>query len=262
MLLFFMLLVLPPEQQNAEEPIHLLERARELHVQIDEALREGRETRSICRDLLDVCVQLRKAVPTSVPLCVNEGHAASLAGDWPHALLAYRLAQRLAPRDAVVASRLATVRARLMLPDEPVSVWDEAMAALAANTRLRAAFCLLALFLYGAAWVRLAGLASRYAGSGIVLSVQGIVAAVAIIAALFWADDYQQRSLGQSLVVIKRGEPVVLREGNGLSYPAATEDRLKAGTEAILVNRRGNWLQVRTTHGLAGWIPSASAEVE
>ena len=195
-------------------------------------------------------------------LCLEEGHAASLAGDWPHALLAYRLAQRLAPSDPTVASRLTAVRGRLVLPDEPPSVWEEAMAALATNARLRAPFWILALLLSGAAWIRIAGLAPRRTGSGALLALQGIGWALAIVGALFWAGEYRERKLSQKLIVIRRGEPVVLREGNGLSYPAATEERLRSGTEATLLNRRGNWLQVRTQGGLVGWISSVAAEVE
>ena len=262
MIVLFLGLCLHTGQAEGMTPDRLLDNARALQLQIDEAKKEGRDTRALYRNLLEVCVQLRKTAPTSLPLCMDEGHAASLAGDWPHALLAYRLAQRLAPSNHEVASRLRVVRARLLLYDEPASVWEEVTVALASNNRLRGSFLLLALALYGAAWLRIAGLAQHRAGTGSFFAVQGMGVAVALVAALFWADEFRQRLGSQSLIVIRRGDPVVLREGNGLSYLAATEDRLRAGSEALLLNRRGSWLHVRTGRGQSGWIPSGTAEVE
>jgi hypothetical protein len=249
-------------QPEAIGPDRLLDNARALQLQIEEAKRQGRETRTLYRNLLEVCVQLRKTAPTRLPLCIDEGHAASLAGDWPHALLAYRLAQRLDPSNDEVTSRLRIVRARLLLADEPANVWDEVTAALASNNRLRGAFLLLAFTLYGAAWLRIAGLARHREGRGTFFALVGMATALGLIAALFWVDDCMQRLGSQPLVVVRRGDPVVLREGNGLSYPAATEERLRAGNEAVLLNRRGNWLHVRTARGQIGWIPTGTAEVE
>jgi hypothetical protein len=261
-ILLFCLLILSPAPESTWNPAQFLERAREILDQIEKARGEGRETKALYGNLLDACVQLRRVNPASVPLCINEGHAASLAGDWPHALLAYRLAQRLDPANAAVASRLTAVRGRLVLPDEPASPWDELSAVLATNTRLRASLWLLALLLYAMAWVRLASFAPRRMGSGIGLALWGIGAAAAIVAAIFWADEYRLQKASQTLVVIRRGDPVVLREGNGLSYPVTTADRLRTGTELSLLTRRGDWLQVRTGSGLVGWIPSGAAEVE
>jgi hypothetical protein len=262
MILLLCLLILPPGPPQSAEPAHLLERAKTLREQIDKAAGEGRETRSLYRQLLDLCVQLRRAVPTSLPLCMNEGHAASLAGDWPHALLAYRLAQRLAPNDPAVAGRLTAVRGHLILPDQRPNVWDEVALVLSANGRLRASFWLVAVLLYGMAWVRIAGLAPRSTGSGSMLALLGMCAALAIATVVFWSENYRRQILAQKLAVIRRGDPVVVREGNGLSYPAATEERLRAGTDAIVLGQRGNWLHVRTTRGLVGWIPGGAADVE
>jgi hypothetical protein len=262
MILLFLGLCLVTGQPEVIAPDRLLDNARALQLQIDEAKKEGRETRALYRNLLEVCVQLRKYAPTSLPLCVDEGHAASLAGDWPHALLAYRLARRLDPANEEVASRLRVVRQRLLLADEPANARDEVTAALASNNRLRGSLLLLAFALYGAAWLRIAGLARHREATGIFFALTGMGTAVALVAALLWSNEYRQRLTSQSLVVIRRGDPVVLREGNGLSYPAATEDRLRPGNEAVLLNRRGNWLHVRTSRGQIGWIPSGTAEVE
>ena len=262
MMLLFLGTCLLAGQPEGIAPDRLLDNARALQLQIDDAKREGRESRALYRTLLENCVQLRKAAPASLPLCVDEGHAASLAGDWPHALLAYRLAKRLAPANAEVASRLRVVRQRLLLADEPASVWDEVTAALASNNRLRGSLLLLAFALYGAAWLRITGLARHREGAGVFIALVGMGTALALVAALFWVDEYRQRMGSQPLVVIRRGDPVMLREGNGLSYPAATEERLRAGNEGVLLNRRGNWLHVRTANGQIGWIPSGTAEVE
>ncbi|HEV8059634.1 MAG TPA: SH3 domain-containing protein [Gemmataceae bacterium] len=262
MMLLFFVLGLPPGINQANEPIHLLERARALHEEIGQKTLEGRDPRALYRTLSDICAQLRRARPKSLPLCMNEGNAASMAGDWPHALLAYRLAQRLAPADPAVASRLTAARALLMQSDGPASAWNQAAAVLATNVRLRASFWLMALLLYAAAWMRIAAFVSRPMESGILLALVGMAAAGAIVASLFWADAYRQRALSQTLAVIRRGEPPLLREGNGLSYPAASETRLRPGAELSVLTQRGSWLQVRTANGQIGWIPSGAADVE
>lgn len=259
--LFCVLFLLSGSPRDDELP-QLLARAQLLHEQIGKSAREGQVTRSDARALLDVCIQLRRAAPTSLRLCLNEGNAAALAGDWPHALLAYRLAQRLAPYDPEVTSRLTAARERLVLPDQPPGVREEVVSVLGANSRVRASLWLMALLLYAMAWVRLAGLVSRNTGSGSGLALSGIGAAIAIVALMSWAKENRQQNLAQTLAVVRRGDPVAVREGNGLSYPAATVEQLKPGAEVIILGQRGAWLHVRTGHGLVGWVPARSAEVE
>ncbi len=137
--------------------------------------------------------------------------------DWPSAGAA----------DPAVASRLTAARARLVQSDEPTSAWDQAAAVLATNKGLRAAFWLMALLLYAAAWMRIAGVVFRSMGSGVLLALVAMVAAAAIVIMLFWADTGRQRTLSETLAVVRRGEPPFLREGNGLSYPATSEARLR-----------------------------------
>ena len=244
------------------EPETLLERARKVEQEIGNAKAEGRDARPLSRELLQICTQLRRAEPRSFGLCMNEGNAATLAGDWTHALLAYRLAQRLRPAEAVVEMRLAAVATRLQVPVRQPTPNDEFAASLATQPRLRMAFWTLALLLYALAWLRLGGILSGQMPSGVLGPAVAILGAVGLISSIYWADGYRARMLEQSIAIIRRGEPAYLREGNGLSYPTVIEDRLRPGTEVRVLGKRGDWLHVRTASGLTGWTPLAAAEVE
>jgi hypothetical protein len=262
MTLLLCLLLIGLEMQQADEPVQLLEQAQRLYEQISRAAVEGRELRSDARSLLPLCVKLRQGAPTNVVQCMNEGNAASLVGDWPHALLAYRLAQRLAPYDVEIAARLSVVRERLVVPDQSVGPRQEIAAVLGANSRLRASLWLIALLLYVLAWIRIGGPGSGISSSGIMPASLGIMAALGLAALLCWADANRRAQLSQMLGVIKRGNPIAVREGNGLSYPLAAKEHLRAGAELIILGRRGDWLHVRTNRGLTGWVPSSSVDVE
>jgi hypothetical protein len=55
---------------------------------------------------------------------------------------------------------------------------------------------------------------------------------------------------------------VLLRKGNGFSYPLRAETPLNRGAEARLRHERGDWLQVVLTTGEIGWLPKASTIID
>jgi hypothetical protein len=55
---------------------------------------------------------------------------------------------------------------------------------------------------------------------------------------------------------------VLLRAGNGLSYPARSETPLNRGVEARLLYVRGDWLQIELGSGELGWVPREYALVD
>ena len=240
----------------------LLERASQLEQKIEQAKVEGKDVRTLYRDLLEICTRLRRATPTSLALCMNEGNAASLAHDWAHALLAYRLAQRLNPADREVEARLSFVTGRLQVTARQPLPQDEVAFDLATKPRVRWAFWTLAILLYLMAWLRIAGAISGQLSAGLLASAVAMTVAGCLAWSIYWSDEYRERMLGQPIAVVRRGEPAYLREGNGLSYPTVVEDRLRPGTEVRLLGKRGDWLHVRTASGLVGWTPAAAAEVE
>jgi hypothetical protein len=247
---------------SSEPSAGLLEQARDLERSIAQGRVEGRDVRGLARQLLDDCTRLRRAHPGSLALCLDEAGAAALAGDWAHALLACRLAQRLDPADGRAQAQAVAAAARLQVSHRPPALQEEAAASLAERPRVRLAFWALAALLYLLCWVRIgAGVAGRLPPAT-PASFAGIVLSVGLVAALFWADAFRERRLGSPIGIIRRGEPAQLREGNGLSYPVVIEERLRPGTEVAVLGTRGKWIHVRTAGGLTGWTPGAAVEVE
>ena len=244
-------------------PNQLLEEARQTYEAISQARLEGQNLRALQGTLLAQCTRIRReSASHGIQLCLNEGNAAVLAGDWPHALLAYRLAQRLAPNNREVNERVSAISARLLIADRQPGQADMAAAALATNAYLRISFWLLAALLYGAGWLQIAHAVSDHFPSKVGTALMAILAAIGLAAGMFWADHYRSSQLEQQLAVIRVGETGLLREGNGLSYPAVTDDRLRPGTEAVVLGRRGDWVHLRTNGGLIGWAPARAVAVE
>jgi hypothetical protein len=247
----------------------LLGRAQQLDHEIVQARTERRDVRALNRNLLEVCTLLRRSeIPPTFTPCMNEGHAAAQAGDWVHALLAYRLAQRLKPGDPSVEARLAAMAHRLQvparqpLPAEELAACLTGVINLTGAMRLQMSFWILAILLYGMAWMRIGGILSGRLSGGLVGSAVAIAVAVGLVWSLYWADDYRAGQSTQHIAIIRRGEPAYLREGNGLSYPTLIADRLRPGTEVRVLGKRGDWLHLQTASGLIGWTPAAAAEVE
>ncbi len=262
MLLLFALYLQVLGDQVATQD-RLLEETRQTYESINQARLEGRDPRALFDPLLAQCTQLRRETPSpGVRLCLNEGNAAVLAGDWPHALLAFRLAQRQAPNNREVNERVSALSARLLIADQPPGQADLAAAALATNAYLRISFWLLAAFLYGAGWLQIAHSIWDHYPANVGAASIAILAAIGLVVGIFWAEGYRARQLEQPLAVIRVGEAGLLREGNGLSYPAVTDERLRPGTEAVVLGRRGDWLHLRTKGGLVGWAPTRAVVVE
>ena len=58
----------------------------------------------------------------------------------------------------------------------------------------------------------------------------------------------------QPLVVIA-DDGVLLRKGNGLTYPPRYDTPVNRGVEARLLFDRGEWLQIELAGGEVGWVP-------
>jgi hypothetical protein len=200
----------------------------------------------------------------SPALCRNEGNAALLAGDLPHAVLASHRGLRLAPTDAELQANLDYAREQVVQGlDEshgrpPVEQWPPWLPRLASRCMLG-----LALVPYALGWLAVARwLMTR---RGWLLAAGGVAfAAAALLAgggvafdAL--ADGDQAR---HPLVVIAREGGVKLRKGNGQSYPEY-EYVLRPGVEARLRfdDQRG-WLQVELAGGEVGWVRRADVLVD
>jgi hypothetical protein len=195
-------------------------------------------------------------------LFYNLGNAHFKQGDYGRAIVNYRRAQQLAPRDPDVESNLALARAQAVDQFEVtgeagfleqmggtlrgwLTVDELALAALAAWILF--VFVLL-LFLSaspGTAWRK------------VVRSALIVVAVLLVVGVL---------ALGSGLYVENgRSEAVIVaREVDVISGPGAqyvTEFTLHDGAEVDLVEAHGNWVRLSVPGaGLEGWVPASAIE--
>jgi tetratricopeptide (TPR) repeat protein len=195
-------------------------------------------------------------------LFYNLGNAYYKQGDYGRAVLNYRRAQQLAPRDPDIEANLTFARAQAVDQFEAIDgdgAWGQlgqamqdwftlnelAMAAL--GMWILFAFLLL---LYGSAQ---AGGTWRK-GLQYALVATAVVLAVSVLA----LGSYLHMGNSQSEGVIVTAE-VDVTSGPGAQY--VTEFTLHRGAEVDLVEVRGNWVRLALPGGeLEGWIPASSVE--
>jgi hypothetical protein len=199
--------------------------------------------------------ELRRRGVANAALFRDEGNAYLLAGDLPRAILAYRRGLRLAPNDGVLRGNLEYARSQVALtppgklgrpPSELLPPW--------LPRPTPGLLLAVALLLYTLGWLALA----RWW----MLRRQGLLIAggVALAAALLlggafgpWTNARGQQALHPLVVIADDG--VLLRRGNGLTYPPKYEAPVNRGVEARLLVERGDWLKVELAGGESGWVP-------
>ncbi len=98
-------------------------------------------------------------------------------------------------------------------------------------------------------------------GCLLVLGAGVFLGAVALSALLIVAVRQEVHEEGRALVVVA-ADGVLLRKGNGKTYPARFPAALNRGVEARLLFERDGWLQVELAAGEVGWIPASQALVD
>jgi hypothetical protein len=195
-------------------------------------------------------------------LFYNLGNAHFKQGDYGRAILNYRRAQQLAPRDADIAANLALARAQAVdqyeVVDEggfigqagsAVQAWlslnELAMAALAAWVLFALLLLLISSARAGSAWRK--GLQYTLVATAMALAV-GVLA----LGSALYAD----RQWSEGVIVATE---VDVTSGPGGQY--VTEFTLHSGAEVDLVEMRGNWARLVLPGGeLEGWVPAGAVE--
>jgi hypothetical protein len=206
--------------------------------------------------------ELRRRGADNPDLDRNAGNGWLLAGDLPRAILAYRRGLRLAPNDAELREHLAAAREQVVYPQPggfgrpPVDQHPPWLPRLSP-----AAFLVAALTVYVLAWLAMTRWAMTQRGWLLTTGVAAFVAALVLGSGWAWLLLGEQEEARQPLVVIA-SDGVLLRGGNGLSYPALYKTPVNRGVEARLLVRRGDWLKLRLADGESGWVPGEYALVE
>jgi tetratricopeptide (TPR) repeat protein len=192
----------------------------------------------------------------------DEGNAWLLAGDLPRAILAYRRALRVAPNDRATRENLQYARSQVNYPaasnlgrprNDPWPSW------LPRPTRVPLVILALATYALGCGvmtrwWMtRRGGLLRRACLAFLVAAAAGV--------GLVILENRQADEALHPLVVIA-DDGVLLRQGNGLSYPPRYETPLHRGVEARLLIERGEWLKIELAGGETGWVPREHSLVD
>jgi hypothetical protein len=198
----------------------------------------------------------------SAALYRSLGNAYLLLDDVPRAVLAYRRGLRLAPDDADLRAGLTAARERAVPPSDsrlgrPPS--DDRPPWL---PRLRSRWLFLgaALFYTAACAAATRWLMTRNVR---LLWAAGVAAALATVlaGALVWQKRLEADDAARPLVVIAE-DGVLVRVGDGPSYPKRYEAALRPGVEARLLVERDGWLQIELSGGEVGWVPASACLVD
>ncbi len=194
---------------------------------------------------------------SSPSLYRNLARAYLLAGDLPQAILTCRRGLRLAPGDGALRGDLDAFREQVVFPQysnlgrQPEEVsppwwawWRHftagTLAVLAFGLYVPACLCL-------ARW-----LMTRRAG--LVLAAGLCLSAAVGLGVLAGIQASRERAAAGPLVVIA-ADGVLLRRGDGLTYPPRYDTPVNRGVEARLLFARGDWLQIELAAGEVGWVP-------
>jgi tetratricopeptide (TPR) repeat protein len=207
--------------------------------------------------------ELHRRGVRSAALYRNQGNASLLAGDLPHAVLAYRRGLRLAPNDADLHANLAYARDQVVqgLSDHhgrpPVEQRPPWLPRLASKRVLG-----LVALLYALTWFTVTcWLMTRRTW---LLAMAGGAFMVAVLLAVGFTVEAmaEKAEVHHPLVVIARAEGVKLRRGNGQSYPEY-DYVLRPGVEGrLLFDDQRGWLQIELADGEVGWVRQADVLVD
>ena len=205
----------------------------------------------------DAYLQAYAAGATGPNLCYDLGSTFTKMGDGPRAVLWYRRALRLAPRDRAAAGNLKAVLAGLpdTIPDVPPT-WAHAagrwlvshfsLGELAAGSAL-CWWALVGLIVYQLRTRRLLGRKRL-----LPCVMGGLLALLLLLTFVRWQRDW---GTPRGIVVAQK---VTLLSGPGAAFDHVVE--APGGLDVQIVATRDAWLQVRVPTGVVGWAQKSDIE--
>ncbi|MEK6675214.1 MAG: SH3 domain-containing protein [Planctomycetota bacterium] len=188
----------------------------------------------------------------------NLGNAYLQAGDVGRGILHYRRAERILPRDPLLADNLVTARKRCLTP--------------IAQTRRSAVMRSLLFWHFETSWMeRLHAALGAYLGIWTVLTVRnfisrrsvtilatGLALVTVILGASLGSEQWLERNVPEGVVT---SMDVVVYRGPGTGYQRQFEQPLQPGVEFTIRERRANWWHLTLPDGQSGWIDEQTAEL-
>jgi hypothetical protein len=249
------MLLATPFQAEALQDLRLLAEAEDaFHVGL-----EHRDDPSLARAPFLLAAtrydQMRSRGADNPELDRNLANAYLLGGDVSRAILAYRRGLRFAPSDRRLLDGLACAREQVGYPPgstlgrpavEQRPPW---LPRVASSWYLTAAIAA-----HGLSWLAAARWWMTRRAQWLALAACGFCVTLLLSVGLL-AEEWRDWDLTEHPIVVIADDGVLLRTGNGLSYPPRFEIPLNRGVEARLLFIRGDWLQIELSGGEVGWVP-------
>ncbi|MFN0135656.1 MAG: tetratricopeptide repeat protein [Phycisphaerae bacterium] len=188
----------------------------------------------------------------SAALEYNLGNTYYRLGDFGKAVLHFRRAQRLDPGDARIAANLRYARERVepFIPPSGQTQLIDRLLFWNNNISINGRFWIGAVgsvvgWLALLAWTRVRGV-----GFGIVAAI-GITLGLANCASVA-AQLFDEQSRPHAVVTTASQK---LRAGRGDAYDEVLKQPLGGGVELRVLDVRGDWVEVRLSDNVSGWLP-------
>lgn len=226
-------------------------------------LRQSREqARPHFRNAAGYFEELRRRGAGNPALSRNLGNAYLLAGDLPNAILAYRRGLRLTPNDFDLRESLIEARASVAYPasgdlgrprsdDRPP--W---LPHLRSRWLMFAATGCYVLGCVGVTRWRMVRRGRLLTAGLLALLLAGVLSGWLALR----AHDRNEREIHPLVVIARDG--VLLRRGNGATFPPRYDTPVNRGVEARLLFERGGWVQIELSGGEIGWVPRDTVLVD
>ncbi|MDB5307338.1 MAG: hypothetical protein JWO38_1540 [Gemmataceae bacterium] len=191
-------------------------------------------------------------------LALNRARAHRLAGDLPGSIAAFHAGLAAARYDRTLQAALDDARAAVSYPlDGELATQCRPRPAGGIGARMSPAEAYLAA---GLLWLMVCLGVARFVMTRApwwLIFAGAWLVSLAVLGGLWWQDWRRQTAEESRPLVVVKNE-VILRKGNGESYPPRLEPKLPEGAEARELTRRGGWVQVELGGGAVGWLPEGA----
>jgi len=188
----------------------------------------------------------------------NLGNTYLHMGDVGRAILHYRRAQRLIPRDALLAENLGVARTKtlLTLPPARKSAVYRGLFFWHYQTSPTGRL-ILGLAAYIFFWILLAARSWRRSTA---LLIAALICAFLSTAAggSLLVQRWQDRNAPEAVVI---AGDVAVYKGPAETYQKQFEQSLQPGVELVVREERGDWVRVELSDGEGGWVPRVAVEL-
>jgi hypothetical protein len=185
----------------------------------------------------------------------NEGHARTLSGDLPGAILVYREGLLHFPEDEILKRGLEYARSQVQYatPEDKMKLSPRIDRFARMKPTLRHLGFTISAVMAFAGWIGLTRWLMVRNRWYLVLGMCALGIAAGLTATRILEENRRNDEFAVSIA--SPVKPVVLRQGDGSSFLPARDTPLPPGVEVRVIQHRGTWIQVELADGTTGWLP-------